>query len=551
MLSTCVTLAQDAPVIGDAGRVLDIIGPQPVLPGDYALFQALIQNTGGLQWSKGTKIRYRLIYAKQTVWARFKNVAGTLPGKPIWIDVLAEVPAKLEPGKYRFRVDIVNEDVLIATSARAVPVYLDPFAFYDGFERSKVDENGWGFKRADGDNKIRTTETLPYSGKRSLELKLNGGGTSYLEYEFPGSGLDRISISMRLRFDQAAVDSGGPINFFTIFGAEEYTSAYFYYYLGRKWFQLAYERPDGTWEHCCLAYKTLLPDTWYHLRATVVLGSDGLVALSVDGVEILRQKDVLDYGEISNLAVGHYPSDNRLLGTVNLDDVRWARQGVDAIGKGRISITFDDGVISQWTTAKPLLDKYGYKASFYIITENSSDPIFSKTGKVYAMDRDQLLALQQQGHVIGSHSHTHTHLTRLSAEELDQELSISKSMLVSWGLSVSSISFPYGDFNDDVVAKATRFFSTCLLIQEGINPYDAFKAKRPLLRVEAPTKSFKEIKQLIDETERTGGWLVFYYHAVGPGHSGDRYWVGSSTFERTLKYISKKDIMVVPIEQAP
>ncbi len=34
-------------------------------------------------------------------------------------------------------------------------------------------------------------------------------------------------------------------------------------------------------------------------------------------------------------------------------------------------ITFDDGMLSQYTYAKPILDKYNFKATFYIICNDA------------------------------------------------------------------------------------------------------------------------------------------------------------------------------------
>ena len=40
-------------------------------------------------------------------------------------------------------------------------------------------------------------------------------------------------------------------------------------------------------------------------------------------------------------------------------------------------ITFDDGMLSQFTYAKPILDNYNFKATFYIIC-NSVDNVYRR-----------------------------------------------------------------------------------------------------------------------------------------------------------------------------
>ena len=72
-------------------------------------------------------------------------------------------------------------------------------------------------------------------------------------------------------------------------------------------------------------------------------------------------------------------------------------------------ITFDDGMVSQFTYAKPILDKYNFKATFYIIC-NSAD-------KENRMNWNNIQTLEKEGHEIGSHSMNHKRLSKLSEEE--------------------------------------------------------------------------------------------------------------------------------------
>jgi peptidoglycan/xylan/chitin deacetylase (PgdA/CDA1 family) len=100
-------------------------------------------------------------------------------------------------------------------------------------------------------------------------------------------------------------------------------------------------------------------------------------------------------------------------------------------------ITFDDGMLSQYTYAKPILDKYNFKATFYIIC-NSVD-------KENRMNWNNIQTLEEEEHEIGSHSMNHKRLSTLSEEEIRYEIIESKRCLQEKGFNVTSFSFPYND----------------------------------------------------------------------------------------------------------
>lgn len=109
-----------------------------------------------------------------------------------------------------------------------------------------------------------------------------------------------------------------------------------------------------------------------------------------------------------------------------------------------IIITFDDGVINQYENALPVLYKYNMTATFYIFP----NPI-SKS--VNYMTWEQLAEIDQAGMEIGNHGWYHLYWDRISAEELDRELNLSKQTLEeNLGHEIFSLAYPFGSYNDDV-----------------------------------------------------------------------------------------------------
>lgn len=110
--------------------------------------------------------------------------------------------------------------------------------------------------------------------------------------------------------------------------------------------------------------------------------------------------------------------------------------------KKYVVLTFDDGWNTQYTNAKPILDKYGFKATFYIICED--------VDKEDHVTWDQIIRLQEEGHDIGAHTMTHRALTEMPPEEMEFEIAESKQCLLENGItSVESFAYPRNDGSDD------------------------------------------------------------------------------------------------------
>jgi hypothetical protein len=118
-----------------------------------------------------------------------------------------------------------------------------------------------------------------------------------------------------------------------------------------------------------------------------------------------------------------------------------------------IMIGFDDSYRSQILYAKPILDKYGFKASFF--------EVCTWIGKTKERQTWQdIAALEHDGMDIESHTMIHAHLPTLlsSPSQLDYEIGESKQCLANHGINATIFGYPLNLGSDnpkivDVVAK--------------------------------------------------------------------------------------------------
>ncbi len=133
--------------------------------------------------------------------------------------------------------------------------------------------------------------------------------------------------------------------------------------------------------------------------------------------------------------------------------------------RDEIGVTFDDGFANVATAAKPILDELGWTATVFVVTDavGRAEPMLWLGGSKAesASERlplgwDDLDGLAGAGWEIGSHGRTHRLLSTLDDESLDDELRTSKETIEARGFECASISYPYGELDDRVIAVAAR-----------------------------------------------------------------------------------------------
>lgn len=119
-----------------------------------------------------------------------------------------------------------------------------------------------------------------------------------------------------------------------------------------------------------------------------------------------------------------------------------------------VILTFDDSIRSAYLYAKPILDKYGFKATFFEVC----NWISSRNNNF--MTWQDVAQLHKEAYDIESHTMTHAHLNHLSTAKLNFEIGQSKQCLLKHGINPTIFAYPYGEgsSNATVVNTVAKYY---------------------------------------------------------------------------------------------
>lgn len=146
---------------------------------------------------------------------------------------------------------------------------------------------------------------------------------------------------------------------------------------------------------------------------------------------------------------------------------------IDGHKKGKVvGITFDDGYQNNLLNAVPILTKYKFSATCYIVSDNlgltntwdKDKGITQKT----LMNEDEINQWLSFGMDIGGHTLTHPDLTNISLESAKKEINDCRVDLEKkFATSVNDFCYPFGRFNKVIsnLVKDSGYLSATTMLR--------------------------------------------------------------------------------------
>lgn len=158
---------------------------------------------------------------------------------------------------------------------------------------------------------------------------------------------------------------------------------------------------------------------------------------------------------------------------------------LDKIPEKSFVITFDDGFEDNFTNAFPILKKYNFKATIYLVPNQKTNHWEEKNTSVLSnlLNEKQILEMQNSGLIeFGSHTLSHVNLSKIDDFQLEKELVESKKEIEKiTKKKCEAFAYPYGKFDDKIVqAVKDAGYKNATVVKRGLFEQndDVFTIKR-------------------------------------------------------------------------
>lgn len=198
-----------------------------------------------------------------------------------------------------------------------------------------------------------------------------------------------------------------------------------------------------------------------------------------------------------------------------------------------ISFTFDDNMRDQDEFAVPMLAKYGFHGTFFIVAgvtpDTNEETAKKKAGAHGSISWQRLKELEAQGHEMANHSWTHANLPKSDDAKLEEEV-MKAYRRIAEKIGVAPVTFCYpGNGRDERVRNFVL--------------RDHIAARDTQIGYGGSNFTTGQVNMRIDDAIKKGLAVVGMIHGITTGYQP---FTSPDVFENHLKYVkSREDVIWV------
>lgn len=212
-----------------------------------------------------------------------------------------------------------------------------------------------------------------------------------------------------------------------------------------------------------------------------------------DDIPVLNYHKVDDYYHALSISPEEFEEQIKYLyengyHTITPDNLIASIKYGTALPEKPILITFDDGYADNYQNAYPILKKYNFTATIFVVTNLvGHDANF--------ITWEQAREMQDNGFVFGSHTVNHIPLTDLATDQIETELTQSRDEMVrQLGAVPRYFAYPTGAYNlqvEDIVRKTGYTAAFTIRYGQASPQSDLYAIERiPIFKCQQTFRSF-------------------------------------------------------------
>jgi len=260
-------------------------------------------------------------------------------------------------------------------------------------------------------------------------------------------------------------------------------------------------------------------DHWQHLGP-----ADSWKRLDLGPTKVVGDPDL---GDVRRLAVVSYTGGGSRV-RFYVDEIRTTTK----LDQGYVLLTFDDSLTSQYETAFPLTEEFGFPGNVGVIPwKAGSDPYLGQS---------ELAEMREAGWDVVSHPQREEPLPDLSAEKQRAAIEEAKGWLVDRGFERGArfAIWPYGATNETTLDVGSDYHA--LGFAGGVHPSGCpFMGPLSVSRVNGD--DVERTRKVVDFALEYNQVAVVVYHPIGVGATH----VSEAAFEETLQSLADRRANVV------